>query len=68
MADARRREEWSRTASMMALLANIHRDPRRGRAFTADDFDPFARASRRASVVSLDEFRAAFRGDGEADR
>jgi hypothetical protein len=41
MARARRREEWSRTAAIMALTANINRDAtRRSRPYTAADFDP----------------------------
>jgi len=41
MAEARTRDAWSRTASVMALLANCHRDPKRTRAFKPRDFDPF---------------------------
>lgn len=47
MADGRMRERWSHTASLMALLANVHRDPRKGKRFTPADFDPFARGSKR---------------------
>lgn len=62
MAEARRRDEWSRTSSIMALLANIHRDPRRRRtAFAPADFDPFAPQSQPAvNAVGIDAFRAAF--------
>lgn len=41
MAQARQRSEWARTQSVMALLANIHRDPRRSKVFQPEDFDPF---------------------------
>ncbi len=38
---ARRREQWSHTASVMALVANCHRDPRRmRRPFDLVDFLP----------------------------
>jgi hypothetical protein len=43
MAEARIRDEWARTSSLMALLANCHRDPKRSRALRPSDFDPFAR-------------------------
>jgi len=43
MAEARVRDEWSRTSSLMALVANCNRDPKRTRAFRPSDFDPFAR-------------------------
>jgi len=42
MADGARRERWARTSSMMALLANCNRDPRKGRALRPEDFDPYA--------------------------
>lgn len=42
MAEARQREQWNHTAALLALLANCHRDPRRSRAFTLNDFHPLA--------------------------
>lgn len=52
MAEARQRDEWTRTASVMALVANTQRDPKKGRPFRPGDFDPFARASdKRAQVI-----------------
>lgn len=50
MADARSRDEWSRTSSLMALLANCHRDPRKSRALTPRDFDPFAASETKVTV------------------
>ncbi|MDW8265238.1 MAG: hypothetical protein RMJ52_07885 [Gemmataceae bacterium] len=43
MAEARCREAWAHTASMMALVANCHRDPMKTRPFTPADFDPHRR-------------------------
>ena len=43
MAEARQRSEWARTSTLMALIANAHRDPKKTRAFRPGDFDPFAR-------------------------
>lgn len=40
MAGARSREQWNHTASVLALLANCHRDPRRRRAYSPADFLP----------------------------
>ena len=40
MAEARIKQQWAHTASLMALLANAHRDPKKGRAFKPADFDP----------------------------
>jgi hypothetical protein len=41
MDDARRSAEWDHTASLMALIANCHRDPKRSPIVPAD-FHPFA--------------------------
>jgi len=43
MAEARLQEGWSRTSSLMALLANCHRDPKKSQAYRPRDFDPFSR-------------------------
>lgn len=45
MSEARTRDAWSRTSSLMALLANCHRDPKKSRAYRPSDFDPFSRTS-----------------------
>lgn len=43
MAEAKRRAAWQHTASLMALLANCHRDPKqRSQPYRPSDFDPFA--------------------------
>jgi len=41
MAEARSREAWNRTATLLAMLANIHRDPKKGRVFRPSDFNPY---------------------------
>ncbi len=41
MAEARGREAWGRTATLLALLANLHRDPKKHRAFRPSDFNPY---------------------------
>jgi hypothetical protein len=42
MAEARRRDAWDHTANLMALTANINRDPKQRREpFTAGEFHPF---------------------------
>jgi len=49
MADAASRDRWQHTASLMALLANCHRDPKKSRAFRPKDFHPFEKSRRRLS-------------------
>ena len=43
MAEGHGRDEWSRMSVLLALTANAHRDPKKGRAFKPSDFDPFGR-------------------------
>ena len=51
MAEGRQRDEWSRTSSVMALVANTQRNPKKTRPFRPGDFDPFARASDKRTQV-----------------
>lgn len=48
MADAASRDRWQHTASLMALLANCHRDANKSRAFRPKDFHPFEKPRRSA--------------------
>jgi len=41
MAEGRGRFEWGRTSSLMALVANAHRDSKRHRPYRPKDFDPY---------------------------
>jgi hypothetical protein len=45
-ADAASRDRWNHTASLLALLANCHRDPKKSRASRPKDFHPHAKANR----------------------
>lgn len=40
MAEAQVKQQWAHTSSLMALIANAHRDPKKGRSFRPADFDP----------------------------
>ena len=46
MAQARQEDNWNHTAALMALLANVNRDPKRGRAFKPADFHTVLPAQR----------------------
>ena len=52
MTQARQRDAWNHTASVMALLANVNRDPNKGRAFVPADFHPSPpkRATRKKGI------------------
>lgn len=44
MAQARQQDAWNHTAALLALLANVNRDPKKGRAFAPGDFHPMSAA------------------------
>ena len=41
MAEERQRDAWSHTSLVLAVLANIHRDPKKAKRYTSEDFNPF---------------------------
>jgi len=45
MAEARLDDEWNHTSAVLAMLANIHRDPKKHRPFRPEDFHPYRRRS-----------------------
>ena len=54
MAEARSRAEWDRTAALMALTANIHRDPKKTRRYKPKDFNPYCEIHDRIVPPSKD--------------
>jgi hypothetical protein len=60
MAESRQREAWARTASLMALIANTQRDPKKTRAFKPSDFDPFSTSSEGAPNAGIGVLKAVF--------
>jgi len=55
MAEARARADWARTASLMALVANTNRDPKKTRPFRPSDFDPYAVGGKSKEGIELSE-------------
>lgn len=53
MTQARTRQQWSHTAALLALTANWHRDPKRQRPFTPQDFLPRASAADHAVPLPI---------------
>jgi len=45
MADARTRESWNHTSAILALIANVNRDPKKTRPFVPADLNPFEQRS-----------------------
>jgi hypothetical protein len=65
MAHARQRHDWRLMASLMALIAEPNRNPKkRSKPFVPSDFDPFEIKDKKAGalVVSFAELGAMFKG------
>lgn len=60
MADVRAKALWAPAVSLMALLANCHRDPKKGRAARPQDFWPFDRQCERVPKVGIDVLKEVF--------
>lgn len=60
MARAATRERWARASSVMALLANIHRDPKKHAPFAPSDFDPTRERTPIPKTSDLSILKAAF--------
>ena len=60
MAEAKQRDEWARTSSLMALIANANRDPKKHRAFRPTDFDPFAVTQKPKQKVDVSILKEVF--------
>jgi hypothetical protein len=63
MAEARSRSAWAHTASVLAMLANVNRDPKKTRMFKPADFDPHHEKKNATSVVakvSIDVLKTVF--------
>ena len=58
MAEGRGRDEWGRMSSLLALVANVNRDPKHTRAFTPADFNPYEAKSESVGVpLTRENFR-----------
>lgn len=44
MAEGRTQENWNHTSAVLAMVANVNRDPKKGRALRPADFHPLATA------------------------
>lgn len=55
MAEGQGRERWAHTSLIAAILANANRDPKKGRAWKPEDFNPFTHRRAAADVVEVDK-------------
>jgi hypothetical protein len=69
MSDSRCRFEWSQTSSVLAMLANVNRDPKKTKPFYPADFDPYTAKRQKSNAVvvtkeNIEAMRNAFLGKG----
>ena len=58
MAEARSREAWAHTSAVLALLANVNRDPKKTRPFRPADFDPYTARDKKGEAIELKDMGA----------
>ena len=46
MTEARQQDGWNHTAALLAMLANVNRDPKKSRAYKPADFHPIQAVKR----------------------
>jgi hypothetical protein len=51
MAEGRLQSEWDHTSVILALLANVHRDPKKRRPYRPEDFHPYRK--KRSSGIRI---------------
>lgn len=55
MAEARGRDQWAHTSTVLALVANVNRDAKKSRAFKPGDFNPYETRRARGGVPLVAE-------------
>ncbi len=57
MAEAKGKDNWQHTSAVLALLANINRDPKKQKAFTPEDFNPYRKAPEKKTILKGKDLR-----------
>ena len=51
LAEARSRHDWSQSSALLAMIANVNRDPKKSKKFKPADFDPHVRKQKDPLVL-----------------
>jgi|LSQX01.1.fsa_nt_gb hypothetical protein len=51
MTESRERSEWGRLSSLMALIANVNRDPKRRGSYKPAEFNPYFQGDRYSELT-----------------
>jgi hypothetical protein len=54
MAEAKSRENWAHTSAILAMTANVNRDPKKTKPFGPADFNPYEVAKRKTVTGKAD--------------
>ena len=57
MAEAKGKDNWQHTSTVLALLANINRDPKKQQAFSPDDFNPYRKQPEKKTILKGKDLR-----------
>lgn len=60
LAEARGKFEWEQTASLMALVVNLVRDPKKGKPAKPADFNPYYQKEKPKVKVPLSFLKEVF--------
>lgn len=52
--------EWGQTSCLMALVANIMRDPKKGKTFKPEDFNPYHEKDKKVPMAPLNILKDVF--------
>ena len=68
MAEGRSKDTWQHTSAILALIANVNRDPKKTKAYKPSDFNPTQNNTSRPDAVVVDKenvslLKAMFLGD-----
>ena len=63
MAQARSRQAWAHTSTVLAMLANVNRDPKKCPAFKPADFDPHTVRETVVLKVGIEALKMFVKGD-----
>lgn len=63
MAEGRGRLDWGRTSCLMALVANILRDPKKTKAVKPGDFNPYFQKQKPVQRVNITQLKAMLGGN-----
>lgn len=55
MAEAKGRDDWAHTSSLLAMLANVNRDPKKQRPLKPSDFNPYEPRSSTSQGIPLNK-------------